>query len=281
MKIKTFYAIYYRHRFIKASILLKLYLLITIVFKYAYNLFFLPKTTNLDIIPSKDKLYNSNLNYLFEYFNSDKGDFCYNQYAQPSKQKKDKIIGHGYAKIYENFFNNLRESKLNILEIGSFYGNASAALNFYFRNANIFSADINPDMYSYKGERIKNFYVDSSSRESIQKNIIDKKIKFDVIIEDASHMLKDQVISFFMLFPLVEKDGFFITEEIDFPEKRDDMRIGQKRPDLKTILMEILNKNDFNSEYITKVEKDYVLSNIGKISFFKGNTNEVVIIKKK
>ena len=94
-------------------------------------------------------------------------------------------------------------------------------------------------------------------------------------------MLKDQVISFFMLFPLVEKDGFFITEEIDFPEKRDDMRIGQKRPDLKTILMEILYKNDFNSEYITKVEKDYVLSNIGKISFFKGNTNEVVIIKKK
>ena len=44
--------------------------------------------------------------------------------------------------------------------------------------------------------------------------------------------------------------------------------------------MEILNKNDFNSEYITKVEKDYVLSNIGKISFLKGNTNEVVIIKK-
>ena len=136
-------------------------------------------------------------------------------------------------------------------------------------------------MYSYKGVRLKNFYVDSSSRESIQKNIIDKKIKFDVIIEDASHMLKDQVISFFMLFPLVEKDGFFIIEEIDFPEKRDDMRIGQKRPDLKTILMEILNKNDFNSEYITKVEKDYVLSNIGKVSFFKGNTNEVVIIKKK
>ena len=136
-------------------------------------------------------------------------------------------------------------------------------------------------MYSYKGVRLKNFYVDSSSRESIQKNIIDKKIKFDVIIEDASHMLKDQVISFFMLFPLVEKEGFFITEEIDFPEKRDDMRIGQKRPDLKTILMEILYKNDFNSEYITEVEKDYVLSNIGKISFFKGNTNEVVIIKKK
>ena len=281
MKIKTFYTLYYRHRFIKASILLKLYLLITIVFKYAFNIFFLPKITNLDKIPSKDKLYSANLNYLFEYFNSDKGDFCYNQYARPSKQNKDKIAGHGYAKIYENFLNNLRESKLNILEIGSFYGNASAALNFYFKNAYIFSADINPDMYCYRGLRLKNFYVDSSSRESIQKNIIDKKIKYDVIIEDASHMLKDQIISFFMLFPLVEKKGFFITEEIDFPEKRDDMRIGQKKPDLKTILMEISNKNDFKSEYITKVEKDYVLSNIDKISFFKGNTNEVVLIKKK
>ena len=49
-------------------------------------------------------------------------------------------------------------------------------------------------------------------------------------------MLKDQIISLFMLFPKIKKGGIFIIEEIDFPEKREDMRIGQNFPDLKTIL---------------------------------------------
>ena len=282
MKFTTFYKIYYRHRIKKASFALKIYLIITVFFKYIFNIFYLPKINNLDDYSKENQnLFYKDLNYLCEYFNSDKGEKFKNQYAKPSKQDDKKIIAHGYAKIYEKYLKGNKEKNLNIIELGSFYGNASAAFYFYFKNSQIYSADINPDMYSYRSKRLHNFFTDTSSRSSIEKNILKKNIQFDLIIEDASHMLKDQIISLFMLFPLVEKDGFFITEEIDFPEKRDDMRIGQKRPDLKTILMEILNKNDFNSEYITKVEKDYVLSNIDKISFFKGNTNEVVIIKKK
>ena len=59
------------------------------------------------------------------------------------------------------------------------------------------------------------------------------------------------------------------------------MRIGQDKPDLKTILKKILSKEDFNSNYITDKEKDYVLKNVDSIEFFTGNINEIAIIKKK
>ena len=136
-------------------------------------------------------------------------------------------------------------------------------------------------MYRYRGSRLKNFFVDSSSRESINKNILEKKLEFDIIIEDASHMLKDQIISLFMLFPKVKKGGIFVVEEIDFPETREDMRIDQVMPDLKTILKKVISKENFDSRYILNNEKDYFLKNVDSIEFFSGNINEIAIVKKK
>ena len=282
MKLTTFYKIYYRHRFKKASFVLKIYLILTIFFKYILNLFYLPKKKNLDNYSKENQnLFDQDLNYLCEYFNSDKGEKFKNQYAKPSKQEDKKIIAHGYAKIYEKYLKEHKDKNLNIIELGSFYGNASAAFYFYFKNSQIYSADINPDMYLYRSKRLKNFFTDTSSRASIEKNIISRNIKFDLIIEDASHMLKDQIISLFILFKNLKSGGFFIVEEIDFPEKREDMRFGQEFPDLKTILKKIVNKENFNSKYINENEKNYFLENFDTIKFYTGNINEIAIIKKK
>ena len=282
MKLTTFYRIYYRHRIKKASHVLKIYLIITVFFKYIFNLFYLPKTKNLDDYSKENpNLFHQDLNYLCEYFNSDKGEKFKNQYAKPSKQDDKKIIAHGYAKIYEKYLKEKKEKNLNIIELGSFYGNASAAFYFYFKNSQIYSADINPDMYLYRSKRLKNFFTDTSSRASIESNILTRNTKFDLIIEDASHMLKDQIISLFILFKNLNSGGIFIVEEIDFPEKREDMRDGQEFPDLKTILKKIINKENFNSKYINEHEKNYFLKNFDTIKFYTGNVNEIAIIKKK
>ncbi len=282
MKLTTFYKIYYRHRIKKASHVLKIYLIITVFFKYIFNLFYLPKPKNLDDYSKENpNLFHQDLNYLFEYFNSDKGEKFKNQYAKPSKQDDKKITAHGYAKIYEKYLKEKKEKNLNIIELGSFYGNASAAFYFYFKNSQIYSADINPDMYLYRSKRLKNFFTDTSSRDSIENNILTRNTKFDLIIEDASHMLKDQIISLFILFKNLNSGGIFIVEEIDFPEKREDMRDGQEFPDLKTILKKIINKENFNSKYINEHEKNYFLENFDTIKFYTGNVNEIAIIKKK
>ena len=84
-----------------------------------------------------------------------------------------------------------------------------------------------------------------------------------------------------MLFPLVNPGGYFIVEELDFPETRKDMRIDQTKPDLKKILQNILKNTDFNSIYINDDEKKYFLENLSSIEIKKGNFNEIAIIKKK
>ena len=283
MKIKTYFKIYYQHRLNKANFFLKVYLYLIIPFKYLLNIPYLKKKTNLDDFSKKNNfLFDKNLDYLFEYFSSDKGKKFIKQYDQPIKRNSDlKIVGHDYAKFYEEIFNKLKNKKINILEIGSFYGNAAAAIFFYLENAKIFSADIFPDLFSYKSNRIKNFYVDSSNETSIQKNIINLKKNFEIIIEDASHSYKDQIISLFMLFPLINSGGFFITEELDFPDTRDDMNLNKEKPTLRDILLNIKNGNDFNSSLITGEQKEYFLKNFDNISILKGNFNEIAIISKK
>ena len=283
MKIRTYYKIFYKHRVVKANFILKLYLLIIIPFRYLMNIPFMEKKINLDDLAiKKNFLFSKNLDYLFEYFNSDKGKRFVNQYAQPIKKKlSDKIKGHDYAKFYEDYFKRFKEKKISIMEIGSFYGNAAAALFFYLRNAEIYSADIFPDLFKYKSDRIKNFFVDSSSEKSIQKSILSLNCQFEIIIEDASHSFKDQIISLFMLFPIIKSGGIFITEELDFPDTRLDMNINKEKPTLRDILHKINSGENFESRLVSDEQKKYLIENIDSISIFKGNSNEIAIIKKK
>ena len=283
MTLRTFYKLYYQHRKLKANIILKIYLFIIIPFKYLINLIYLPKIINLDNYPDNfSKKIDLNLSVLFDHFNSDKGNYYENQYVQPIKRTNEKIKAHGYSKYYEKYFYQLKNQNLNILEIGSFHGNASAALFFYFKNSKLFAGDIYPDLFRYRSRRIKNFYVNSSEEKSIQDNIIDKfNNKFDIIIEDAGHSLKDQIISLFMLFKKLNKGGLFIIEELDFPDKRKDMNLLNEKPTLREILLNFKNSGTIlESKYISINEKDYFLKNIESIEIFKGNFNEIAILKK-
>ena len=282
MRIKTFYNIFYKHRIEKANILLKLYIIIIFPFRYLINIPFLPKSINLDDHSNKNKeLFKKNLDYLFEYFNSDKGEFYINQYMQPIKKNNKRIDAHGYSKIYERYFEKIREDRLNVLELGSFYGNAAGAFFYYFKNSKIFSGDICPDLFRYKSSRLKNFYINTSSEKSIDEILVKAEDNFNIIIEDASHTLKDQIISLFLLFKKLSSNGIFVCEELDFPETRKDMNLRNEHPDLKQILLAIKSNKDFNSKYVNEKDKKYFLQNFKSIEIFKGKINEIAVIQKK
>ena len=209
MNFNTFYKLYYKHRIKKASLFLKIYLFLVIPIRYLINFFYFEKKINLDEFEKKNYyLYGKNLSFLFEFFNSDKGQQFYDQYPQPIKiDKKKKIKAHNYAKYYEKFLEPFKNKKNTILELGSFYGNASAAFYFYFKNSKIFGADLNPDMFRYNSNRVESFFVNSGSEDSIKSNKFLMNNVFDIIVEDASHMLKDQIISLFLLFPKINSGG--------------------------------------------------------------------------
>ena len=88
MKFRTFYRLFYRHRFSKASKILKIYLIFILPIKYFMNFFYFEKKVNLDKYESKNKdLFNKNLNTLFEHFNSDKGEYFYKSIYATNKKK--------------------------------------------------------------------------------------------------------------------------------------------------------------------------------------------------
>ena len=142
-------------------------------------------------------------------------------------------------------------------------------------------SDIYPDLFRYKSERVKNFYVNTSNENSIKDKILDKEIIFDIVIEDAGHFFKDQIISLFMIFKKVRSGGIFIIEELDFPDTRKDMNLHNEKPTLKEILLSIIEKKEFKSKYILNEDKDYFLKYFDTIEIFKGKKNEIAIIKKK
>ena len=284
MKLRTFYKIFYEHRFKKANYILKFYILFVTPIKYLINLIYLPKIINLDNFVDRYGLNETkDLGKLFDFFNSDKGNQFENQYAHPSKRTSSKIKGHGYSIFYQKYFENLRSNNLKILEVGSFHGNASAALYFYFKKSKLFAADIYPDLFRYRSNRIENFYVNSSDENSIQKNIIDKfSDNFDIIIEDAGHSLKDQIISLFMLFKKLNSGGLFIIEELDFPDTRKDMNLMNEKPTLREILLKFKKeKKLLNSKYIQKNDRDNFLDSIESLEIYKGNFNEIAILRKR
>ena len=128
--------------------------------------------------------------------------------------------------------------------------------------------------------RLENFYVILQMKIQLKK-YNKKRILFDIIIEDASHSHKDQIISLFLLFKTLKTKGIFIIEELDFPDTRKDMNLENEKPTLREILYNIINKKNFYSKFIDKHDKEYFLNNFSSINILKGNFNEVAIIKKK
>ena len=282
MKYNTFVQIFYKHRLKKTKKIRYLFLKFFLPLFYLVNIIFDKKNLNLDNYSLKHKeLFNKDLNYLFEHFNSDKGNKFLNQYEKPIKITNKKIEGHAYHKFYENYFSKIKNDDLDILEIGSFRGNAAAALFFYLPNSNITCLDLYPDLFLYKSKRIKNFYLDNSSEIEIENKILMNSKKYDFVIEDAGHYYKDQIISLFKIFPKIKKNGIYVVEELDFPDTRNDMNLKNEHPTLKEILLAIKSKNNFNSNLISANEKEYFLINYDKIEILKGKFNNICFIKKK
>ena len=117
--------------------------------------------------------------------------------------KTDKLE-HGYTSVYENYFERLRDEKLKILEIGIADGKSLLTWSDYFKNSKIIGIDIHKIDTKEKNLDRANIKVHQGSQndENFINEIISKYGNFDIIIDDGSHLRKDVIKSFHLLFPL-------------------------------------------------------------------------------
>ena len=117
----------------------------------------------------------------------------------------------GFIQLYEQYFTPLRDSKINILEIGVDNGDSLRIWREFFSKANICGIDIDK-----KNFRINNTNILQGDQSDLNflKSLVSKYKKFDIIIDDGSHQAKHIIASFNYLFNYLSDNGLYVIEDL-------------------------------------------------------------------
>jgi cyclopropane fatty-acyl-phospholipid synthase-like methyltransferase len=124
--------------------------------------------------------------------------------------KTDKgTIKHHYTKVYERYFEQLRQQAgLRLLEIGVACGSSLKMWSRYFQDAHILGVDIRPDCASlcarYPNISIQ---IQNATQAAVPGS-------FDIIIDDGSHVSADIVDAFRLNWPNLKRGGLFVIEDL-------------------------------------------------------------------
>jgi len=127
----------------------------------------------------------------------------------------DKGTMHSYIEIYDMLLKPYRTGS-NVLEIGVSYGISLEMWYEYFVDSKIFGMDIT----TQKIEPMLNdprFHIQIGDATKVESTnyYISNGIKFDVIIDDGSHMTYDQLTTYNIYKGLMKPGGIYIIEDID------------------------------------------------------------------
>lgn len=121
-----------------------------------------------------------------------------------------------YLTEYNRLFQPYREKRISMLEIGVQNGGSLEIWSKYFEKASaLIGCDINPDCarLMYDDQRIS-LIVGDANEPATRERILAKSSKFDIIIDDGSHVSSDIVKSFALYFSVLEVGGLFIAEDL-------------------------------------------------------------------
>ena len=119
-----------------------------------------------------------------------------------SKYGTDKVLVHRYHEAYGQFLLPYIQQGGSLLEIGI---HQSASLKMWlamFPRMYIYGIDID---VSKEGERFTIHKADQSSEEQLRGVVGAVKHPVNIIVDDGSHLPEHQIISFNVLFPLLEQ----------------------------------------------------------------------------
>lgn len=85
----------------------------------------------------------------------------------------------------------------------------------YFPDAEIYGCDIDINVFISDNPRIHCFYCDQSNAQSLQQVVNQTGGNFDLIVDDGSHFVEHQMLTFKSLYPLLNPKGVYIIEDID------------------------------------------------------------------
>ncbi len=132
----------------------------------------------------------------------------------------DKGSVHSYLEIYADLFKDKRDTANNVLEIGLFNGASLRMWEKYFTKAVVYGVDCHEtpcgglgDLRPMIAERSHNIILmDATSEGDTSRHFAG--MKFDVIIDDASHYMPYQLETYHILKNYMAEGGIYIIEDI-------------------------------------------------------------------
>lgn len=126
----------------------------------------------------------------------------------PPEGLTDKNTVHSYLPIYEQLFMCMREDVKTVVEIGVDGGGSLIMWQEYFPNAQIIGMDINPKPPAILGhDRINHLQQNAyASNFGI--------IAADIIIDDGSHFLENQIFFVKYYTHILKEHGLLIVEDV-------------------------------------------------------------------
>ena len=121
-----------------------------------------------------------------------------------------------YLDEYQRLFHEFQDRPVSLLEIGIQNGGSMEIWGKYFGNATrLTGCDINERCRNLKFEDSRiGVVVGDANSDAVQGEIARRSPRFDIIIDDGSHKSGDIVKSFARYFPLLNRGGIFLAEDL-------------------------------------------------------------------
>jgi cephalosporin hydroxylase len=133
--------------------------------------------------------------------------------------KTDKNTTHSYLDLYQKLLHNRKETATNVLEVGIDRGGSIKLWSNFFVNSTVYGVDIMHidnvwDEIKNKENIILYTSINAYDNDFFEINFLNKNIKFDFIIDDGSHLLKDMKQFIKLYSQLLTDDGILIIEDV-------------------------------------------------------------------
>jgi len=115
---------------------------------------------------------------------------------------------------FYDFFQNVKNNPMNILHIGMKSKHIDIRyIKNYFPNSTIYACD-EDDTILFQEERIVTFYLDQHKPRVIQRQLCDKNIEFDIIIDYGLESFETRWKTLKILFDKLTKTGTYVIRNI-------------------------------------------------------------------